>query len=86
MIKPDNFDKNKRYPVLVYLYGGPGSQTVRNNWEGGQLWYQYMAQEGILVVSVDNRGTGFRGEEFKKSHTNSLESMRQKIKLQRQSG
>jgi dipeptidyl-peptidase-4 len=66
MIKPDNFDKNKRYPVLVYLYGGPGSQTVRNNWEGGQLWYQYMAQEGILVVSVDNRGTGFRGEEFKK--------------------
>ncbi len=66
MIKPDNFDKNKKYPVLVYLYGGPGSQTVRNNWEGGQLWYQYMAQEGILVVSVDNRGTGFRGESFKK--------------------
>ncbi|MEJ5303177.1 MAG: S9 family peptidase [Bacteroidales bacterium] len=66
MIKPSNFDPTKRYPVLVYLYGGPGSQTVTNSWGGGQLWYQMLAQKGIVVVSVDNRGTGFRGEEFRK--------------------
>lgn len=66
MIKPANFSSDRRYPVLVYLYGGPGSQTVTNSWGGGQLWYQMLAQKGILVVSVDNRGTGFRGEEFRK--------------------
>jgi dipeptidyl-peptidase-4 len=66
MIKPPAFDPNKKYPVLVYLYGGPGSQTVTNSWAGGQLWYQMLAQKGIVVVSVDNRGTGFRGEEFRK--------------------
>lgn len=66
MIKPDGFDAQKRYPVLMYVYGGPGSQTVKNSWDRGQLWYQLMAQEGIVVVSVDNRGTGFRGDEFKK--------------------
>ncbi len=66
MIRPAGFDPTKRYPVLVYLYGGPGSQTVTNSWGGGQLWYQMLAQKGIVVVSVDNRGTGFRGEEFRK--------------------
>lgn len=66
MIKPPHFDAQQRYPVLVYLYGGPGSQTVSNDWEGGRLWYQMMALHGIVVVSVDNRGTGFRGEEFRK--------------------
>lgn len=66
MIKPDQYDPQKKYPVLMYVYGGPGSQTVQNSWERGQLWYQLMAQEGIVVVSVDNRGTGFRGDEFKK--------------------
>ncbi|MGC8865201.1 MAG: S9 family peptidase [Bacteroidales bacterium] len=66
MIKPANYTPDKRYPVLVYLYGGPGSQTVTNSWGGGQLWYQMLAQKGILIVSVDNRGTGFRGEEFRK--------------------
>ena len=66
MIKPANYQPDKTYPVLVYLYGGPGSQTVTNSWGGGQLWYQMLAQKGIWVVSVDNRGTGFRGEEFRK--------------------
>lgn len=64
-IMPHNFDSAKKYPVLFSIYGGPGSQTVRNSF-GGDMWEQYLAQEGIIVVSVDNRGTGFRGEEFKK--------------------
>ncbi len=66
MIKPYNFDPTIKYPVLMYVYGGPGSQTVRNNWGGGNLWYQMLSSKGIIVVSVDNRGTGGRGEEFKK--------------------
>jgi len=65
-ILPPDFDPNKQYPVLMYVYGGPGSQTVQNSWGGGQLWYQMLAQHGIVCISVDNRGTGYRGEEFKK--------------------
>jgi dipeptidyl-peptidase-4 len=66
MIKPLGYDPSKKYPTLVYVYGGPGSQTVLNSWQGGALWYRMLAQKGILIVSVDNRGTGYRGEEFKK--------------------
>lgn len=67
IIKPSNFDPSKKYPVLMYVYGGPGSQTVKNSWGGGNyLWYQMMAQKGYIIVSVDNRGTGARGEKFKK--------------------
>ncbi len=66
-ILPPNFDENKKYPVLFYVYGGPGSQTVQNRWSGSRgAWYQMLAQNDIIIVSVDNRGTGFRGEEFKK--------------------
>lgn len=65
MIKPQEFDPAKKYPVLMYVYGGPGSQTVRNQWEGGNfLWYQLLAQKGYIIVSVDGRGTGARGKEF----------------------
>jgi len=68
MIKPLDFDSTRRYPVLMYLYGGPGSQTVTNSWGWFNLiWFEMLAQKGIIVVSVDNRGTGARGEEFKKS-------------------
>ena len=67
IIKPSNFDPSKKYPVLMYVYGGPGSQTVKNSWGGSNyFWYQMMAQKGYLIVSVDNRGTGARGEKFKK--------------------
>jgi dipeptidyl-peptidase 4 len=66
MLKPSNFDPLKKYPVLFTIYGGPGSQTVSNVWGSASSWNQMLAQHGIIVVSVDNRGTGGRGEEFKK--------------------
>ena len=67
MIKPPNFDKNKKYPVFLTIYGGPGSQTVTNSWGGSNyFWHQMLAQKGYIVVSVDNRGTGARGVDFKK--------------------
>jgi dipeptidyl-peptidase 4 len=67
MIKPSNFDSTKKYPVLMFVYGGPGSQTVVDSWDARNgLWYQHLAQNGYIVVSVDNRGTGARGDEFKK--------------------
>lgn len=67
LIKPRTFDENREYPVLMYVYGGPGSQTVVNRWGGGRyLWHQYLANElDIIVASVDNRGTGGRGKNFK---------------------
>jgi dipeptidyl-peptidase-4 len=68
MIKPADFDPGKKYPVLMYVYGGPGRQTVMNEW-GGQnyMWFQMLAQKGYIVVSVDNRGTDARGQDFRKS-------------------
>lgn len=65
MIKPKNFDANVKYPVLMFVYGGPGSQQVANSW-AHNIWFDYLAQEGYLIVCVDNRGTGFRGADFKK--------------------
>ena len=65
-IKPYDFDPNKKYPVLVYGYGGPGSQTVTNEWSKSQRWFcQYMASQGYVVFCLDNRGTGGRGKAFK---------------------
>lgn len=66
MIKPPNFDKNKKYPLFMFVYGGPGSQTVTNGWDRNMVWFQMLAQKGYIVASVDNRGTGARGEAFKK--------------------
>jgi len=66
MMKPIDFDSNKKYPVLMYVYGGPGSQTVTDSWGGQYMWYQMLCQQGYIVVSIDNRGTGGRGSEFKK--------------------
>lgn len=65
MVKPVDFDSTKKYPVLVYLYNGPHSQLVTNTWMGGaELWYQYMAQKGFIVFTLDGRGTDNRGKAF----------------------
>lgn len=66
MIKPPDFDENKKYPLFMYVYGGPGHQAVRDSWSIG-AWYQMLAQKGYIIACVDNRGTGARGEEFMKS-------------------
>lgn len=66
-ILPVDFDANKKYPVIITQYSGPGSQSVTDSWKGSSYWwYQYFAQNGYMVVCVDPRGTGARGEEFKK--------------------
>ncbi len=65
MIKPKNFNESVQYPVLMYVYGGPGSQNVANSW-AHNVWFDFLAQKGYLIVCVDNRGTGYRGAEFKK--------------------
>lgn len=66
MLKPQNFDPSKKYPVLFCNYGGPGSQQVTNRYGAVSMWHQMLAERGFIVVSIDNTGTGFRGEEFKK--------------------
>lgn len=67
MIRPDGFSVNEKYPVLMHVYGGPGSQQVLNSWRGSNYWWhQLLTQKGYIVVCIDNRGTGARGEEFKK--------------------
>jgi dipeptidyl-peptidase-4 len=65
MIKPPDFNPQKRYPVLIYVYGGPHVQVVRNAWTGPNfLWHQMMAQKGYIIFSLDNRGSAGRGHVF----------------------
>jgi dipeptidyl-peptidase-4 len=67
MIKPLDFDENKEYPLFMYQYSGPGSQSVANRWGGSNdYWHQMLAQEGYIIVCVDGRGTGLKGRDFKK--------------------
>ncbi len=72
-IKPPNFDVTKKYPLLMYQYSGPGSQSVSNRWNSSNdYWYQSLAQQGYIVACVDGRGTGFKGAAFKKVTQNEL--------------
>ena len=66
LVKPEGFDASKQYPVAVYVYGGPASQTVTDSWpgRGDHLFNQYLAQQGYVVFSLDNRGTPRRGRDF----------------------
>lgn len=67
IMKPPGFDSTRTYPILFYVYGGPGSQTVLDSWGGSTwLWHAMLTQQGYLVASVDNRGTGARGRDFRK--------------------
>ena len=65
LIKPSNFDATKKYPVLVYVYGGPHAQMITNSYlDGANLWMYWMAEQGYLVFTVDNRGSDNRGFAF----------------------
>ena len=65
LIKPSNFDANKKYPVMVYVYGGPHAQLITNSYlDGANLWMYWMAEQGYLVFTVDNRGSENRGFAF----------------------
>ena len=67
MIKPVDFDPNKKYPVILDIYGEPASSTVQDVWGGGSLWHQHLANQGYIVMSMDNRGANTpRGREWRK--------------------
>lgn len=68
LIKPSDFDPSKKYPAIVYVYGGPHSQMVKNSWQAEmRRWEMYMAQHGYVVFVMDNRGTSNQGAEFEKA-------------------
>jgi dipeptidyl-peptidase 4 len=68
MFKPVDFDSTRKYPVIVYLYNGPHNQLVANTWmANGELWYQYMAQKGFIIFTVDGRGTTHRGKAWEQA-------------------
>ncbi|MEI8060085.1 MAG: prolyl oligopeptidase family serine peptidase, partial [Ferruginibacter sp.] len=69
LFKPVNFDSAKKYPVIVYWYGGPHAQMILNAWNGGagDYWFQYMAERGYVVFTIDTRGSDNRGKEFEQA-------------------
>jgi len=68
LILPINFDKSKKYPTIVYLYNGPNVQLLHNSFpESGNLWYEYMAQRGYIVFTMDGRGSWNRGRKFEQA-------------------
>ncbi len=83
MFKPVDFDSAKKYPAIVYLYGGPNVQLVNNTWNGGaDMWLQYMAEHGFVVFTMDSRGSDNRGKAFEQAafqHLGTIEMQDQVI-------
>lgn len=68
LFKPIDFDSTKKYPAIVYLYGGPHVQLINNTWNGGgDMWFQYMAERGFVVFTIDSRGSANRGQAFEQA-------------------
>ena len=68
MVKPVDFDPAKKYPVMIYVYGGPHVQLVQDTWQrGNSLFFQYMAAQGYVVFTLDNRGSAYRGLAFEQA-------------------
>lgn len=79
---PVNFDSTKKYPVVVYLYNGPNVQLINNTWNGGgDLWFQYMAEQGYVVFSLDGRGSANRGKAFEQATFRNLGEVETKDQL-----
>jgi len=67
LLKPHDFDPNKKYPLLLFQYSGPGSQQVTDRWGGTRdLWHKMLVNQGYIIACIDGRGTGFKGAAFKK--------------------
>ncbi len=82
MIKPYDFDPTKKYPVLVYVYGGPHAQMVKNNWlAGASLWMYHAANKGYIVFTLDNRGSSNRGFEFENCIHRNLSTLEMKDQM-----
>jgi dipeptidyl-peptidase-4 len=82
LFKPINFDSTKKYPVIVYLYNGPGVQMINNTWNGGgDLWFQYMAEHGFVVFTIDGRGSANRGLAFEQATFQHLGTIEMKDQL-----
>ncbi len=82
LILPTNFDQNKKYPVIVYLYNGPHLQLVTNSFPAsGNLWYEYMAQNGYIVFTMDGRGSSNRGAKFERAVFRNLGDLEMKDQL-----
>lgn len=82
MIKPIDFDSTKKYPVLVYVYNGPGIQLINNTWNGGgDMWLQYMAQHGFVVFTIDGRGSANRGLAFEQASFRQLGNVEMKDQM-----
>ena len=83
LIKPSNFDPSKKYPVMVYVYGGPHAQMIQNEWlDGSNLWMHWMAEKGYLVFTVDNRGSANRGFVFESGIHRQLGTIEMEDQLQ----
>lgn len=87
MVKPAGFDANRKYPVIMWQYSGPGSQQVVNSWNigsmgQGALFDEYLAQQGFILVCVDGRGTGGRGADFEKCTYMKLGDMESKDQVE----